>query len=92
MRQAFCKTSPLRTDVPVSFEHYQTNYAPKVYDKAAFEKAFPAWASRIQWQAGDLFFDGSRPRAAGHTRLFKSEGKARFLLRRQGDSWLIVGL
>lgn len=92
MRKAFCKNSPLRSDIPVSFELYEQNYVPKVYDKAAFKKAFPQWAKTIAWKKGDLFFNGSHPRAAGHTRLFKSERQAQFLLRRQGDSWLIIGL
>lgn len=92
LRAVFCKTSPLRPDVPVNWEQYQQQYAPKVYDKAGFERAFPAWAKRIQWQKGDLFFDGAHPKAAGHTRLFKSEQQARFLLRREGQGWRIVGI
>ncbi len=91
VRRLFCKDSPLRGDIAVSFALYEQNYVPKVYDKAAFKKAFPAWAARVPWKKGDLFFDGSHPRAAGHTRLFKSERQAQFLLRRQVDCLLIVG-
>lgn len=91
VRHIFCKDSPLRDDIPVSFDLYEQNYVPKIYDKAAFTKAFPEWAKHIQWKKGDLFFHGGNPRAAGHTRLFKSERQVQFLLRRQGDGWLIVG-
>lgn len=92
LRQAFCKDQPLRTDVPVSFELYLKNYAPCLYNRATLQKAHPKWAAQLSLQKGDWLFDGSQPKAAGHQRLFKSEGQARFILRPQGDDWVVIGL
>lgn len=92
MRNLFCEDMPVRKDIGNSYAQYQENYRPQVYDQKAFKKQFPAWAQHITLQAGDFFFDGGHPKAAGHTRLFTSENQVRFVLRYTAGDWVIIAI
>lgn len=92
MKALFCEDMPIRKDITNSYSQYQDQYRPKVYDHKEFKKQFPVWAKHFQLKAGDFFFDGANPRAAGHTRLFTSENQARFVLRYQEGDWVIIGI
>ena len=91
-RKKFCEQNPLRTGVPVSYTLYQENYAPKVYTPAELSQKFPEWQTNIQLQAGDYFFDGGHPVAAGNTRMFKTNSMARFAIRMVGGEWKIIAI
>lgn len=91
MRGLFCEDMPIRKDISNSYTKYTEQYLPQVYNHKTFKKQFPAWAKHIQLKAGDFFFDGAHPRAAGHTRLFTSENQVRFVVRYQDGDWVIIG-
>lgn len=92
MRELFCQDSPLRPDIKVSYALYEQNYTPTVYNLKEMKAKYPTWVAHLDMRAGDYFFDGALPKAAGHTRLFSAEDMARFLLRKKGDSWEIVAI
>jgi hypothetical protein len=92
LRPLFCQDNPIRQDISNGFTQYQNQYRPKVYDHKAFKKAFPVWANHLKLKAGDYFFDGANPRAAGHTRLFVAEQQVRFVLRYEAGDWIIIGI
>lgn len=91
-RKLFCSDPPLRPDIEVSYQMYEENYAPKVYNKTELLQKFPQWAANLNLQTGDYFFDGGHPVAAGHTRLFKTESIARFVLRKISGDWKIIAI
>jgi len=91
-RKLFCSEPALRPDIQVTYQMYTENYAPKVYNKTELVQAHPKWAANLNLQAGDYFFDGGHPIAAGHTRLFKTESMARFVLRKINGDWKIIAI
>ncbi len=92
MRKSFCKESPLRPDMAVTYEMYEQNYAPKIYDMNELAQKFPEWQNHLNLQAGDFFFDGAHPIAAGNTRLFRAGDMARFALRKINGDWKIIAI
>lgn len=92
IRNLFCAESPLRPDMPVTFEMYEDNYTPVVYDKNELSQKYPEWAAHLNLQAGDFFFDGAHPLAAGHTRVFTAADMARFVLRKVNGDWKIIAI
>ncbi|MGH1337002.1 MAG: hypothetical protein ACRBFS_12830 [Aureispira sp.] len=92
MRPVFCEDLPIRKDISNSYTHYTEQYRPQIYDHKAFKKQFPAWANHITLKAGDYFFDGAHPKAAGHTRLFTAESQIRYILRYTEGDWIIIGI
>ena len=91
-RRLFCADNPLRPDIPVTYQMYQENYAPTVYDKNELSQKFPEWASHLNLQAGDYFFDGAHPIAAGNTRVFRAGDMARFVVRKVNNDWVIIAI
>ena len=92
MRKLFCSESPLRPDMEISYEMYEQNYAPKVYDVNELAHKVPDWHSHLNLQAGDYLFDGSHPIAAGNTRLFSAGDMARFAMRNINGDWKITAI
>lgn len=92
MRRSFCTDNPLRPDIPVTYQMYEENYTPTVYDKQELSQKFPKWASNLNLQPGDFFFDGSHPVAAGNTRVFTTGNMARFVLRKINGDWKIIAI
>lgn len=92
MKGLFCQDMPIRKDIANGYNKYEDQYQPKVYNHKEFKQQFPTWAKHFQLKAGDFFFDGAHPKAAGHTRLFIAESQARFVLRYQEGDWVIIGL
>ena len=91
-RNEFCAQSPLRDDVNVSYQEYVENYQVDVLTLKPFTNKYPTWANQISMKAGDFFFDGSRPIAAGAKRLFRSSDMSRFLLRKINGTWKIIAM
>lgn len=91
-RRLFCSESPLRPDIQVSYQMYQENYNPVVYDHTELAQKFPQWQAHLHMQNGDFFFDGSNPVAAGNTRLFRAGDMARFVLRKVNGDWVIIAI
>ena len=91
-RNEFCAQSPLRNDVSVSYQEYLENYAVAVLDLKQFNAKYPEWSNNLSMKAGDYFFDGSRPIAAGAKRLFRASDMSRFLLRKMNGTWKIIAL
>lgn len=92
LRRLFCSESPLRPDMPVTFQMYQENYKPVLYDRNELGQKFPEWANHLNMQPGDFFFDGANPIAAGYTRVFKAGDMARFVLRKINGDWKIIAI
>lgn len=92
LRRLFCSESPLRPDMAVTFQMYQENYKPVVYDRNELSQKFPEWANHLNLQAGDFFFDGANPIAAGYTRIFRAGDMARFVIRKINGDWKIIAL
>jgi len=92
MRKEFCKESPVRDDIQVSYQTYQENYTPEILDIHALNNKYPEWANHLNMQKGDYFFNGSLPKAAGATRVFKASDMTRFLLRKINGNWTIVAM
>lgn len=92
MRRLFCSENPLRPDMPVTFQMYQENYAPTVYNKQELDQKFPEWSAHLNLQNGDFFFDGAQPIAAGNTRVFTAGDMARFVLRKINGDWKIIAI
>jgi hypothetical protein len=92
LRRLFCSESPLRPDMTVTFQMYEENYQPVLYDMTELNQKFPEWAAHLNLQAGDFFFDGANPIAAGYTRVFTAGDMARFVLRKINGDWKIIAL
>ena len=92
LRRLFCAESPLRPDMAVTFQMYEANYQPVLYNKEELSQKFPEWAAHLNLQAGDFFFDGAHPIAAGYTRVFTASDMARFVLRKINGDWKIIAI
>ena len=92
LKTGLCAESPLRTDIPVSYELYLQNYNPTVYSAAEFSAQFPQLQTAYQLQPGDFFFNGSAPKAAGSTRVFRASDMASFIVRKVNGAWKIIAM
>lgn len=92
LRKVFCSESPLRPDMPVTYQTYVDNYKPAIYSKSEFAQKFPEWDAHLNLQADDFFFDGANPIAAGNTRVFRAGDMARFALRKVNGEWTIIAI
>lgn len=92
LKAGLCAESPLRPDISVNYVMYTQNYQQQVYNSQEFTQAFPQLQSAYQLQEGDYFFNGSIPKAAGSTRVFRASDMASFILRKQGGAWKIIAM
>jgi len=92
LKTELCGENPLRTDISVSYQMYQQNYQPRVLTQAEFAQQYPQAQQSLQLQAGDYYFDGSQPKQAGATSVFRASDMARFVVRKNGNSWLIIAM
>ncbi len=92
VKTELCGENPLRTDIAVSYQMYQQNYQPRVLSQAEFAQQYPQIQQSLQLQVGDYYFDGSQPKQAGATSVFRASDMARFVVRKNGSSWLIIAM
>lgn len=92
LKNEFCSENPLRTDIAVSYQMYQQNYAPRVMTQAEFAQKYPQVQELLKLQPTDFLFDGAQPKQAGATSIFRASDMARFIVRKQNGAWTIIAM
>ena len=80
-QSTFCATSPLRTDMRVTYQQYLDNYTPEVLDYKQFATKYPSIQNLLKLQPGDFYFGGNVLNSGG-IELFKAADAVRFVIRK----------